>query len=148
MANLNPQNCFNSRTVKELEALLWEVSRLYEKFRQLVEHLQDEKSTQSKPLPCDNCIQREKCPISCKLLEERLSRPYAGKIHGEGTINLSLGEVKNTTGFCDDLEEENVKKFDQSTIKSIQKVSSINVFAEYEACWSIFSIKQHEVVSL
>ena len=96
---------------------------------------------------CDVCSE-ENCSELCDGVAHLLDGPYAGKIHGEGTINLSLDNVRDGNGSCDDLDGENGSKQDRGTLKNIQKVSSPDFFSEYEACWQVFSRKQQQVLPL
>jgi len=148
MANSKGQSGFYDRLVAEFNALVWEMSRLYEKFRRLMEHLQDEDATASQPSPCNGCPKREKCTEPCELVKPQLPKEYGGKLHGEGTINLDLDKVRNGDSICDDLEKEDGDKFDRGNLKDMQKVTSVDLFSEYEACWSIFSKKQQQVLVL
>lgn len=99
------------------------------------------------PLPCHICPV-VKCPEDCKLLKKRIGGQCAGKVHGEGTINLNLDNVRNTDDSGDDSEDDDSDKLDQGKLKDIQKVCSVDVFGEYEQCWKIFSKKQWEVLVL
>jgi len=104
--------------------------------------------TPATPSPCNGCPKREKCTEPCELVKPQLPKEYGGKIHGEGTINLSLDKVRNGAGFYDDLEEDDQGKTDRGKLKNFKNVVPINFFSEYEACWPIFSKKQQQVLAL
>jgi len=97
--------------------------------------------------PCNTCP-KENCSKLCDGVAHLLDGAYVGKIHGEGTINLSLDNVRDGNGSCDDLDDENGSKQDRGKLRNIQKVSSLDFFSEYEACWGVFSEKQRQVLPL
>ena len=101
------------------------------------------------PSPCDSCPgdKREDCSDPCELLEACLPKVYAGKIHSEGTINFDFNKVREETDCFDNLEEENIKPLDYDVLRNIRKVSSLDIFSQYEACWHIFSKKQREALA-
>lgn len=150
MTNYGLQSDFGRRSIEEFkEKLLQELPSL-ERLMAVIREFCGQKSTVAKtPLPCDSCpkLKDKLCSKPCEALEAYLPRPYAGKIHDEGTIGTDLDDVRNGGGSGNKLEEENVKKLDQGTLKGFQKVVSIDFFAEYEACWHIFSKKQRPVLA-
>ncbi len=120
---------------------------LWEKLLPLAKDFCDEKATSSAPSPCNGCPKREKCTELCELVKPQLPKEYGGKLHGEGTINLNLDNIRRTDDFCDDLEKDDPGKVDRGKLKNFKNVEPIDLFSEYEAYLSIFSKKQQQVLA-
>ncbi len=100
--------------------------------------------------PCSTCKKKHLgCDKACEHLERLLPKEYGGKMHKEGTINLDLdllGDTSSSSG--DGYDEEHDVKRDRSKLRNMEKVQSIDVFSEFQKCWANFTKKQRQVLFL
>jgi hypothetical protein len=148
VADSTAQPSFDQRSFERFrERLLADLSAV-ERWVTAIREFCSQKPAPAESSPCDSCPKRDKCTKPCEALNALLPKRYGGKVHGEGTINLNLDNVRNTDDSCDDSEDDDGGKLDRGKLQNIAKVHSVDVFGEYEQCWKIFSKKQQEVLVL
>ena len=76
--------------------------------------------------PCSTCTKEHlDCDKACEHLKRLLPKEYGGKMHKEGTIDLDLDLLRDTSSSSGDgYDEERDVKRDRSKLNNIQKVQS------------------------
>jgi hypothetical protein len=111
-----------------------------------------------KQLSCEGCPKKIECDRhnkyredkTCLMVEPYLPGRFEGASRNEKKIGLLIDKISGTKPeiFEDADYIDNVAKLDRGKFKSVKKISSLDVFKEYEKCWRIFSHKQQPVLIL
>jgi len=148
-AQLNTANCSDTELIARL--------------RQICPALQEEyhRPCTSKSMSCGTCPIKAECiecnknkiDITCLLLEPLLPGRYAGAGYREINAGASIENFetldKNPTDNIGDDHFNFPVKLDESTLRSIKKTRSEEIFSLYKNCSpDIFTLEQWEVIRL
>jgi RNA polymerase sigma factor (sigma-70 family) len=82
-------------------------------------------------------------------LEVYLDSIHKGRLHGETTIGVNLGEVRDRKAAPGQEDgDETAGNIDRGTFRNYRKVESFDPMDSYRPCWHLLSPKQREVVHL
>jgi len=105
-------------------------------------------SAQPNLTPCDNCDKTETCKEPCELLEALLPCKYGGSYILSNTFGNLMDKISDTdsSNIADDGEIH--QNLDSSTLISIDKDRTKEVFMLYKNCLIIFTKNEWRVVTL
>lgn len=111
---------------------------------------------------CESCKIKAECnqhnqgkeDRTCLILEPLISSRYEGTGYREKNMGLLIKELggnkiidhKDTGNSSDDPEKPN--KLDRSSLRAIDKVRSEEIFTLYENCFTIFTKREWQVITL
>jgi len=143
------QPSFGARLVTELLERLPPALLLLEMLVALGHGLTAEETARSTPLPCTSCPKSGTPHEPCNRLEVYLDSIHKGKLHGEKTIGMNLGQVRDRKAVPgQDDGDEAASQIDRGTFRNYRKVESFDAMESYKQCWHLLSPKQREVVHL
>lgn len=139
----------NAQTVAEFTAVMRQALPYLERLILVARQFCEDGDISEQESPCSTCKEKHLgCDKTCEHIERLLPKEYGGKMHKERTINLNLDLIGDTSISEDERDQDNDIKRDHSTLGKIHKVQSIDVFSEYQKCWTKFTKKQRLVLFL
>ena len=97
---------------------------------------------------CDNCDKAGICKEPCELVTSQLPGIYSGSSLLNKTFGGSLDNICDTiTDHIND-DDEAPKKLDRSSLRSIDRIRTDEIFILYKNCHLIFTTKEWRVVTL
>lgn len=139
MNNQTVNSCSHCSLIKGLQQALPALERMVSMIREFNNH-QKSKSTKT----CDGCTHRNECKEPCDVITSQLPGVYEGNSSKEISINLdNFGFAENEASGIN--SSPNIPScFDRG--RNVSRITSTDIFAQYERCFDIFSIKQREVL--
>lgn len=149
LTKLNTANCSDAELIAWLRQAFPALQEAYRRF------------STSKSMSCEECPKKSECiecnknktDITCLLLKPLLPGRYAGAGYREINAGASIENFetldKNQTENTDDDDFNFPAKLDESTLRSIKKTRSEEIFSLYKNCSpDIFTLEQWEVIRL
>ena len=139
LKNLNIDTCSDS----ELKALIRQALPIFLQACQKL--LTKDKLNQN---PCDNCDKADTCTEPCKLVEALLPGRHEGSYILSNTFGNLLEKVSDTSRSNSPDDNEIHQRLDRSSLKSIDRIKSDEIFMLYKNCHLIFTTKEWRVITL
>jgi len=140
LKNLNIDTCSDS----ELRALICQTLPIF--LQACQKFLSEDKTNQN---PCDNCNNANTCKEPCELLEALLPSKYGGSYLRSNTFGNLLDKISDTNA-CNSTDDDNKisHRFDRSSLISVDRTRTNDIFFLYKNCLPIFTTKEWRVVKL
>ena len=102
----------------------------------------------AKEVTCNGCPRKNECQKPCDAIEAQLSGPYAGKSRRERNIRIDLDDFNVAESPDSSIVSSTAKTISSrySEINNVVRITSTDIFAQYEQCWNIFTKKQRDVL--
>ena len=149
MANSRPQFDIGDSLSPKFQQALQQALPLLEMLAEIGHTLRPEDLKAPVSSLCEKCTNRKICIKPCAALKLQLPKAYGGKGYKENATKIDLNYFQDSESktLCD-YENDGPKKLKKDMIKCIPKITSSDIFEEYERYKDIFSKKQWRIVCL
>jgi hypothetical protein len=147
MANSKPQFGFTGFSDPRFQQALQQALPLLEMLVEMARIYSPDNSSTENPSPCKTCPKTGQCNALCDRLEALLPGKFAGSANLNNTVGDLIKNINNPD-ISDTNNNEIPHKFDNSSLKAIDRIRSDEIFGLYKNCFHLFTQKEWRVITL